>query len=161
MEEWFACVLCFYSDCFSRFLLEWYRLNTTSPSNQVLLRRFQIAKALPRLLRYLLPLWRGRVLRNDGDENLVNDFLLWAVYTHCYDVLPTQRCWLVESEGEVLKSSEKLFLRVSKWLEEHPTNLLFSSSCSQSSLWQTFPLELCFRVHKKQHWSDLTREAWD
>lgn len=100
------------------------------PSNQVLLRRFQSAKALPRLLRYLLPLWRGRVLRH-GDDNLVNDFLLWAVYTHCYDVLPTQRCWLVESEGEVLKSSEKLFLRVTgKWLEEHPTNLLFSSSCS-------------------------------
>lgn len=53
------------------------------PSNQILLRRFQIAKALPRLLRYLLPLWRGRVLRNHG---LVNDFLLWAVYTHCHDV---------------------------------------------------------------------------
>lgn len=95
------------------------------PSNQILLRRFQIAKALPRLLRYLLPLWRGRVLRNDGDENLVNDFL--GIFIR----IPTQRCWLVESEGEVLKSSEQLFLRVTgKWLEEHPINLWFSSSCS-------------------------------
>ena len=129
----------------SRFLLEWYRLKPHQ------LQRFRIAKALHRLLRYLLPLWRGRVLRNHGDDNLVNDFLFWAVYTHyCHDVFymlgysPTQRCCLVESEGEILKSGH---WQVAGGTPNQP--LVFFKL--QSSLWQPFSAELCFRVHKKQH----------